>query len=60
MVILRVHAAIPLICRTGAGSSDPKNGLASKNGGQSSVVTRMGHFSNRFLNNLRLIVDISD
>lgn len=38
----RVHAAIPLICRSGKGSSGPKNGQPSKFGGLSSVVNRIG------------------
>jgi site-specific DNA recombinase len=38
----RKHAAIPLICRTGKGSSDGKNKIASKNGGHSNVVTLSG------------------
>lgn len=51
----RKHAAIPLICRTGAGFSDPKNGMASENGGHSNVVTLFGFFSNRFYEDLKTL-----
>jgi hypothetical protein len=57
---IRPNRAIELICRPIEDYSDLKNKTDSENGGGSNVVTRIGHFSNRFLNNLRLIVDLSD
>ncbi|MBN9382217.1 MAG: recombinase family protein [Chitinophagaceae bacterium] len=39
---IRPNRAIELICRPGAGSSDPQNKTASENGGCSNVVTLSG------------------
>lgn len=39
---MRLHADIPLICRTGAGFDGDKNKMPSKNGGHSNVVNRIG------------------
>jgi DNA invertase Pin-like site-specific DNA recombinase len=57
---IRPNRAIELICRSRADSSDRKNEKSSENSEDSNVVSRIGHFSNQFLGDLRLASELSD
>jgi site-specific DNA recombinase len=56
----RLNEGARLIYTLNAGLSENKNGQSEEISALSNSVIRMGHFSNHFLNNLRLIIDLSD
>jgi hypothetical protein len=56
----RVNEAVELIYNVGLGLVEKKNGQTEEKLDLSKEVNRIGQISNHFLNDLRLIVDLSD